>query len=228
MDGCFQGPVEYNSGEGPTAVFSADLDGDGYDDLAVANYDSDDVSVLLNNRDATFQAPMVFPVGRYPVSVFAEDFNDDDDIDLAVANYFSDSISILINLDPHAAKPVPDGYWVEGIPVKAIKAAGGLLEVTWDSATCPADDYNIICGEGSFLSAYTPTGGACGIGKSGSVLWDPPELPGGEVLTWWILVGTDGGEVESSWGKNSEGSQRSEAPSGLCGVTVIDNDAPCP
>ncbi|HEX7401231.1 MAG TPA: VCBS repeat-containing protein, partial [candidate division Zixibacteria bacterium] len=39
-------PVNYAVGSGPWSVFCADLNGDGYPDLAVANEGSDNVSVL--------------------------------------------------------------------------------------------------------------------------------------------------------------------------------------
>ena len=55
-DGTFQAAVTYVVEDGPESVFSTDLDGDGDNDLAVANWKSDTISVLLNNGDGTFQA----------------------------------------------------------------------------------------------------------------------------------------------------------------------------
>jgi len=47
-------------------------------DLAVANYYSNNVSLLLGNGDGTFQAAANFDVGtRRPSSVAVGDFNDD-------------------------------------------------------------------------------------------------------------------------------------------------------
>ena len=52
----------------------ADLDGDGAADLVTANFNSDDVSVLLGNGDGTFQAAKAFAAGdganpwRLPIS----------------------------------------------------------------------------------------------------------------------------------------------------------------
>ena len=53
-NGTFADKVDYDVGYNPLSVFSADLDGDGDNDLAVANYGSDNVSVLLNNGNGTF------------------------------------------------------------------------------------------------------------------------------------------------------------------------------
>ncbi|NIM60499.1 MAG: hypothetical protein GTO30_02280, partial [Acidobacteria bacterium] len=36
---------------------------------------------------------------------------------------------------------------------------------------------------------------------------------------FWIVVGTDGGAVESSWGATSFGERNGIDPSGQCGVT---------
>ncbi len=99
--GLFAPKVDYAVGDNPTSVFSADLDGDGDKDLVVANFDSYNVSVLLNNGDATF-APKVDYVGNAPYSVFSVDLDDDGDNDLAVANRAvagrdGNNVSVLMN-----------------------------------------------------------------------------------------------------------------------------------
>ena len=62
------------------------LNGDGKPDLAVANTDSNTVSVLLNNGTGTFAAKVDYPTGSYPDSVAVADLNGDGKPDLAVAN----------------------------------------------------------------------------------------------------------------------------------------------
>jgi Tfp pilus tip-associated adhesin PilY1 len=84
-DGTFLGYVPYASGMGPQAVTMADLDGDGKVDLAVANKDSNDVSVLLGVPGG-FGAPSPVPAGALAVDVVVADFNRDGKLDLAVAN----------------------------------------------------------------------------------------------------------------------------------------------
>ncbi|NOZ75490.1 MAG: DUF1573 domain-containing protein, partial [FCB group bacterium] len=79
------------------SVFSADLDSDGDQDLATANYSSDNVSVLLNNGDGTFAVKTDYTTGSRPWSVFSADLDGDGDLDLATANYSSDNVSVLLN-----------------------------------------------------------------------------------------------------------------------------------
>jgi ornithine cyclodeaminase/alanine dehydrogenase-like protein (mu-crystallin family) len=74
-----------------------DFNGDGVQDLAVANEAFDNVSVLLGNGDGTFQGPQNFGVGSSPRSVAVGDFNGDGLQDLAVANSIYNNVSVLIN-----------------------------------------------------------------------------------------------------------------------------------
>ena len=95
-DGTFLSAVPYAVGDYPYSVFSIDFNGDGDNDLAVANLWSHDVSVLLGNGDGTFQSAVPYAVGSYPISVFSSDFNGDGNNDLATANSGSDNVSILL------------------------------------------------------------------------------------------------------------------------------------
>ncbi len=74
-----------------------DFNGDGFQDLAVANFGSDDVSVLVGDGYGTFREAVNFGVGLTPHSVAVGDFNGDGKPDLAVANASSDNVSVLIN-----------------------------------------------------------------------------------------------------------------------------------
>jgi hypothetical protein len=99
-DGTFHAAVTYTAGTSPRAVFSADLDGDGDNDLAVANYDSDNVSILLNDGHAIFGSAVNYPVGgndSWPRSIFLIDLDGDDDYDLAVALSGKDQVAVLLN-----------------------------------------------------------------------------------------------------------------------------------
>src|SRR5262249_9499086 len=59
----------------PVSVAVGDFRGDGHLDLAVANRNSNDVSVLLGNGDGSFQAARNFSVGLSPQSLAVGDFN---------------------------------------------------------------------------------------------------------------------------------------------------------
>jgi len=90
------------AGGAPQWFAAADLNGDGDRDLAVANVDSDNVTILFNLPElgpANFAEPIWSPepVGDAAFSVVAADFDGDGDQDLAVANEFSDNVTILRN-----------------------------------------------------------------------------------------------------------------------------------
>src|SRR6266446_3050476 len=84
------------AGRSPDSVAVGDFNGDGKLDLAVANFDSNDISVLLGNGDGSFQAALTFAAGSSPVSVAVGDFNGDGKLDLAVANSGSSYPSVLL------------------------------------------------------------------------------------------------------------------------------------
>src|SRR5215472_13460607 len=86
QDVSFEPAVNYPVGTYPQSVAVGDFDGDGIQDLAVANGPSNNVSVLLGNGDGTFEAAQDFEAGSLPVYIAVGDFNGDDVQDLAVAN----------------------------------------------------------------------------------------------------------------------------------------------
>ncbi len=78
------------------SVAVGDFNGDGKQDLAVANDSSSDVSILLGNGAGSFSAATNFAVGDDPNTVVVGDFNGDGKQDLALANYLSNNVSILL------------------------------------------------------------------------------------------------------------------------------------
>jgi len=72
-----------------------DFNADGRSDLAVPNYLSNTVSILLGNANGTFQARVNYAAGTRPHSVALGDFNADGRPDLALANFSSNNVSIL-------------------------------------------------------------------------------------------------------------------------------------
>jgi len=69
-DGCpdpsFAAARPFAVGRSPQSVAVGDFNGDGRPDLAVANFYSDNVSVLLGNGDGTFQNAVNYDVGTFP------------------------------------------------------------------------------------------------------------------------------------------------------------------
>src|SRR5665213_3328636 len=90
-DGTFQAASNYAAGISPVSVTVGDFNGDGKPDLAVAlaDYYSNNVSVLLGNGNGTFQPTVNYTAGTRPQSVTVGDFNGDGKPDLAVADSFS-------------------------------------------------------------------------------------------------------------------------------------------
>ncbi len=82
-------------GSEPSALAVGDFTGDGVLDLAVAEENTDDVVVLLNNGNGTFQAPQSYAVGGIPMALVACDFGNGH-VDLATANSLSDDVSVLL------------------------------------------------------------------------------------------------------------------------------------
>src|SRR5207249_278927 len=86
-DGTFQAAVGYDAGRNASDVAVADVNGDGFLDLAVANSGSNNVSILLGNGDGTFRAAVHYAtLGLSPASVAVGDVNGDGILDLVVAN----------------------------------------------------------------------------------------------------------------------------------------------
>src|SRR5215471_13038911 len=75
----------FNVGTDPQSVAVGDFNGDGHPDMAVANFSTNNVSVLLGNGDGTFRAAVNYATGHSPLSVAVGDFNGDGRLDLVVA-----------------------------------------------------------------------------------------------------------------------------------------------
>ena len=99
----FAPKVDFTTGSTPQSVSIGDFNGDGKLDLAVANYNDNTASILLNTTangatTPTFATKVDFTTGSTPRSVSIGDFNGDGKLDLAVANYTnSNNASILLN-----------------------------------------------------------------------------------------------------------------------------------
>jgi hypothetical protein len=97
-DGTFQGPAHYSTGTNtdPSAVVVGDFNGDKIPDLAVANYATGTVSVMLGVGDGTFGSPATFAVGGQPAAAAVADVNGDGKLDLVVANFQTNNVSVLL------------------------------------------------------------------------------------------------------------------------------------
>jgi len=85
-------------GANPVDVTTGDFNQDGKPDLAVSDFGSDDVTILLNTGSGTFtpaaQSPVAVPA--HPARVVTADLNNDGKLDLVTANVASASVSVLL------------------------------------------------------------------------------------------------------------------------------------
>ncbi|PYJ97759.1 MAG: VCBS repeat-containing protein [Verrucomicrobia bacterium] len=110
----FTAPRAFDAGGNCFSVAVGDFNGDGASDLAVADFDSDQVSVLLSKGDGTFQPAANYAVGMAPVSVAVADFNGDGKPDLVAANddvwdvsslTYTNGISVLLGKGDGSFQP---------------------------------------------------------------------------------------------------------------------------
>ena len=140
----FLAPVEYAAGSSPVAVVAADINGDHKLDLAVANYSSGTVSVLLGNGDGTFQPAKDSDAGGYPLSLAVGDFNGDGKPDLATTNNVSE-VTVLMGNGDGTFQPA-SGFAVAGDPPSVAVGdfnGDGKMDIGFASNNYVIDGYYI-------------------------------------------------------------------------------------
>jgi len=91
------GGKSLTAGTQPYALAAGDINGDAKPDLAVANYASSTVSLLLTDSTGTnFSAAISLAVSNQPSSVALSDFNQDGKLDLAVAHFSLGIVSVWL------------------------------------------------------------------------------------------------------------------------------------
>src|SRR5207247_541318 len=172
-DGTFLAAVSFAVGSSPRSVAVGDFNSDGRQDLAVANYSSNDVSVLLGRGDGTFEPALPFPVGTSPGSVAVSDFNGDGLQDLAVA---SGGVSVLLGNghgDFRAAVNVPAGIGL-AVAVGDFNRDGAQDLVGYRNTGYrggPLSVVSVVLGNGDGTFRTAPTF-AAGTGPSSVVVGD--------------------------------------------------------
>ena len=86
-------PYALPSGSGPKALVVADFDGNFYNDLAVADYNTNNVTVMLNNTSGGFTSTS-YPVGHKPIALAVVHFNSA--ANLAVVNSGDNTVTLLV------------------------------------------------------------------------------------------------------------------------------------
>ena len=170
-DGAFAAaPLAVLSGGGnPFALAAADLNDDGLDDVVVANYGSNNVSVYISTGDGFEQAPgSPYLVGTAPRSVTVGDLNGDGRPDIVTGNHFSGSgesffpgaISVLLQQGDGSFAPAP-GSPLEGEWEQTVVALGHFDENdSLDIAAAAQGNERIVFqlnnGDGTFTGPSTP------------------------------------------------------------------------
>lgn len=164
-DGTFAHSASYATGKFPYRLCAADLNGDGYLDLAVAvnapYFHSDyGVAIFLNDGAGAFPSMVYHKVAAAPSGVQAADLDADGKLDLAVSGMYG-GMSVLLNVG--AGNFAPQHAYNLGTGASSITVAdfdhnGSLdLAVSHDAANAVAIFTN--AGSGNFSSPVTYTSG---------------------------------------------------------------------
>lgn len=143
----------YAVGNSPTAIAGADLDKNGYMDLAVVNSRSDNVSVLLNDGHGRFDRarPLDFMVAHEPVDLVLADLDKDGQMDLATVNASEGSVTVrLTKADLFSSYAT---YAVGGNPARILD--GDLDNDTYPDLVVVRDQFPVVAilynkGDGTF------------------------------------------------------------------------------
>ena len=143
--------VRSDGPQGPSlnGLVTADFNGDGRLDLAVANRSSNDVSLLLGRGDGTFQDQVRFAAGLQPWDLLTGDFNGDGRPDLAAANAQSHDFTLLLGLGDGTFEQSPAaagrGRYPRGVVTADFNGDGRLDLAT---TSYPGDDVSVFLGRG--------------------------------------------------------------------------------
>jgi hypothetical protein len=165
-----------NNPGAPVAIVAGNFTSSGYTDLAVADQNTDDVTVLLGRDNGTFQVLDPVPLGgsslAAPTSLVAGDFRTSGITDLAVASqdpFNGDTVDLLFNdghgdFTVHQSIALASGTMPVAITTGHFYASPLLDLATADSNGSGTDDYSVFqnLGGGNFgpqVSAAVSAGG---------------------------------------------------------------------
>jgi hypothetical protein len=177
-NGTFQAPTNftYSPSASPDGVVVADFNGDGKEDLAIANYYANTVSVLLGNGNGTFGNPTNYVLGNSPFPLYTGNLTATDLIgngkqDLVAVDALDASVWILMgNSNGTFQTPInyPTGGGTQSVAVGDFNGDGKLDLAT---ANIGADSVTVLLGNGNGTFPKLPTL-ATGLVDSGIVSYD--------------------------------------------------------
>jgi hypothetical protein len=140
----------YDLGDEVLNVTAADLDGDGYPDLAVPDGGGGVLRLFFNQGDGTFQDSVEYATGDVPLQVLAADLNGDSHSDLVVAHMPAAGISklsVLLNSGDGLFQEAVDyslGYNSWWVRVADLDNDSDLDLVTAFSSEAPPNDEAMV------------------------------------------------------------------------------------
>jgi uncharacterized protein (TIGR03437 family) len=143
-------------------ITTADFNGDGKLDLAVADIDSGSVTVFLGDGSGGFSpAPgSPFPVGTTPVSIAVGDFGGDGKLDLAVANAGSANVTLLLGDGKGGFSPAPASPFAVGSGPRSLVAADFNGDGALDIAIANSMDGTVSVLLGDGMGGFAPCTGS--------------------------------------------------------------------
>jgi hypothetical protein len=100
--GSFKQTPAFSSPLLPTRIVAGDLNGDGLDDIVVANALDNSIQVSFQQRDYTFSAPITLPTGEAPSNLTIVDVNGDGKPDIVVTDQASGDVTVFLNDNSHS------------------------------------------------------------------------------------------------------------------------------
>ncbi|CAF3754506.1 unnamed protein product, partial [Adineta steineri] len=97
ITGILEDTYSTGSSPHPHGLALGDFNHDGQLDIIIANYDLNNVGVLLGYKNGTFPLQTIFSTGdlSFPTSVAVDDLNDDNELDIIVANSATENVGVL-------------------------------------------------------------------------------------------------------------------------------------
>jgi len=160
-DGTFQLKTDYAVGQSPGALVSADMNGDGEIDIAVAN-SSNSISILIGNGDGTFRAAVDYPSADAPAFLAVGDLNGDSIPDLVLTHNGAPWAATILfgngdgTFQPEQVIPMQLGASVATAPVQIVDLnADGKQDLVFSSVTQGGALIFLGNGDGTFQGRVT-------------------------------------------------------------------------
>ena len=138
--------------DGPIAVTAGDFNHDGKPDIAIANYISDDVTVLLGDGQGGLTASLTLDAPSGPTAIASGALNTDTLPDLVVANDLSNNIGVFLATADGGFQPEVD-YAMGNSPQAVVLAdfdGNGTLDVATADSFSDTVSVRLGNGDGTF------------------------------------------------------------------------------